>query len=638
MSELGWDFPASNFGEERGLDSSDIETFRGNPIASLGREIVQNSIDARRDSSRSVFVEFVSGRYPSESIPGRARLLEELDRCIAKARGNDGEQKKLESIRQVLSGETVSILRISDYGTTGLSHVFETSNSSDSGWKGLVRSSGMSAKTEGKLGSKGIGKFAVYVASALRMVFYSTRNESGEVGYEGVCRLRSADVPGSEGDWTSGIGYYSANERHEAIEGEISFQWSKAREPDDYGTDVYVIGFLEPEDWENDLLAEILKSFLASVYFGELSFQVNNLLVDKESLRLVLDNPALSGMKDAEVLLGQYDALAKGERFEIRIGSFGKVAELRLISYPSGQETGRALNSVIVIRRPFMRIRGYNWGTAFSAFSAVLLLEDGDFANELRRIENPKHDDWEFKRIENNQERKKLRGAFDELRAKVQEQIDEFLGKTDEDSLDFEGAGEYLADESGDSLRRVIQEEESGKELLTPMRPAKLANTDTYGPSDEGEAVLPDIGSVGDGEEDDALAPKGENAGSGSELHSSPEGGTTGSGDSAILKRERLKTMHMRLIVCDARKGEYRIFCIPEEDVENAEFAIERYDDSNSPTVLEIQECRLEGRHLSTDGKRVSGFSMRKGEKLVFELKVDAHEMISGVVDFYEVR
>ena len=638
MSDYQWDFPRTNFGEEKGLDSSDIETFRSNPIASLGREIVQNSIDARNGTSCSVFVEFVSDTHSSDLIPGRARIVEEIERCIAKAGGNDEERKKLENIKQALNSERMTVLRISDHGTTGLSKVFAVSDTSTSGWMGLVRSSGTSSKTEGKLGSKGIGKFAVYVVSNLRMVFYSTRNEEGEVGYEGVCRLRSAEVPGSEGDWTSGIGYYSASQKHEAIEGDIPFDWGCRRKEGDPGTDVYIIGFKEQEGWEAELIGEILKSFMAAVYHEELSFLVNGRLINKESLCSVLEDEILLEVDEREVLLGQYDALSKGDGFDISVQRFGKVARLFLTSYGPGQDYGRALNSVLVIRRPFMKIRKFNWGNAFSAFSAVLVLENGDFADRLRRIENPKHDYWEWQRIDDKKERKKLKGAFEELKGNVLAQIDAFLGKTEEDSLDFEGAGEYLADESGNSLRRVILDEESGKEILTAMRAVRLANTDTYGPSDDGEAVRPDIGTVGDGEDDDALAPEGRNKGSGSELHSSPEGGTAGTGDSAILKRDRLKTMRQRLVVRDARKGEYRVFCIPEEDVENAEMTIERYDDANKKSLLEISECRLNGVLLGADGKHVTGFSMKKGEPLVFELKVEAHEMISGVVGFYEVR
>ena len=54
---LTWRFPDNNYTNEYGLDTSDMETFKKNPIASLAREICQNSIDAS-DGTKPTLVEF----------------------------------------------------------------------------------------------------------------------------------------------------------------------------------------------------------------------------------------------------------------------------------------------------------------------------------------------------------------------------------------------------------------------------------------------------------------------------------------------------------------------------------------------------------------------------------------------------
>ena len=46
MSEKKWRFPDNNYTDEKGLDTSDMEIFKKDPIASLAREICQKSIDA----------------------------------------------------------------------------------------------------------------------------------------------------------------------------------------------------------------------------------------------------------------------------------------------------------------------------------------------------------------------------------------------------------------------------------------------------------------------------------------------------------------------------------------------------------------------------------------------------------------
>lgn len=46
MAEKMWRFPDNRYTDEKGLDTSDMETFKKDPVSSLAREICQNSIDA----------------------------------------------------------------------------------------------------------------------------------------------------------------------------------------------------------------------------------------------------------------------------------------------------------------------------------------------------------------------------------------------------------------------------------------------------------------------------------------------------------------------------------------------------------------------------------------------------------------
>jgi hypothetical protein len=57
--------------------------------------------------------------------------------------------------------------------------------SQKSPWYSLIHGSGMSEKQGMTGGSKGIGKYATFVNSAFRTVFYSTTTINHEVGYEG---------------------------------------------------------------------------------------------------------------------------------------------------------------------------------------------------------------------------------------------------------------------------------------------------------------------------------------------------------------------------------------------------------------------------------------------------------------------
>ena len=53
-----WYFPSTEGGQINSINNAGIETFRGNELDSLTREICQNSLDAVKDESQPVVVEF----------------------------------------------------------------------------------------------------------------------------------------------------------------------------------------------------------------------------------------------------------------------------------------------------------------------------------------------------------------------------------------------------------------------------------------------------------------------------------------------------------------------------------------------------------------------------------------------------
>ena len=77
-----WNFPILN-GLLTGADGgSSASNFRGDPIKSIGKENLQNPIDARQDERRPVKVEFSVFSIPSAQFPGR----DDLERAINQAK------------------------------------------------------------------------------------------------------------------------------------------------------------------------------------------------------------------------------------------------------------------------------------------------------------------------------------------------------------------------------------------------------------------------------------------------------------------------------------------------------------------------------------------------------------------------
>jgi len=77
-----WIFPESNTMHRIGIGESGIETFRGSPISSLVREICQNSLDAVKDKSKPVRVEFEFFEILADEFPDKNNLMNTFEQCV----------------------------------------------------------------------------------------------------------------------------------------------------------------------------------------------------------------------------------------------------------------------------------------------------------------------------------------------------------------------------------------------------------------------------------------------------------------------------------------------------------------------------------------------------------------------------
>ncbi len=231
MSEKGWQFPDNNCTNNYGLEDAGTETFAGDSDGGLAREICQNSIDANQRKGKPTRVEFKKFTIPTRSIPGWKELRDEIIECFEYKGSDAKEGSQLKYLLDTINKEKIDCLRISDFNTTGLVGIMDDEN--DSPFYLLTKGSGTSDKSEGNGGSKGIGKYACFVASDLNTVFYSTKayNEEKhreEKGYIGISKLRSRSKhePGRPNLMTMGTGYYAINEDNAPFKDELSIDKS----------------------------------------------------------------------------------------------------------------------------------------------------------------------------------------------------------------------------------------------------------------------------------------------------------------------------------------------------------------------------------------------------------------------------
>jgi hypothetical protein len=190
-------FAENTADEGEGLSDSGIETYRDDPFPAIARETVQNSRDAHDGSGKPVKVEFDRLTISAAQFPDRESFLSSARSClnIARAEKNDKEIAFFEQAVAVLESNSIRVLKIADYNTKGLRG--PCTSLPPTPFYALVKSSGSSVKDDQAAGgSFGIGKSAVYSASDLQTVFYSTAyhcNDSGSTKFlcQGKTKFRS---------------------------------------------------------------------------------------------------------------------------------------------------------------------------------------------------------------------------------------------------------------------------------------------------------------------------------------------------------------------------------------------------------------------------------------------------------------
>ena len=426
----GWNFPSNNDAGITGISDAGIETFRGAPYKSLAREICQNSLDAYLIKDEPVRVEFDLFSYKSELLPGYNDLREVLKSC--KDFSKDNEYKKginfFDNALKVINSKEVNILRVSDYNTTGLMGSDKNNNSE---WINLIKGSGMSNKEGGAGGSFGIGKSAPFACSSLRTVFYSTLDKKGKVAYQGVSRLASCNL---NGYITQGIGYYGKKEGNTPIYKQINIEDKYIRK--ESGTDIYILGFNVEKNWEIEILSSILDGFLVSIWKGLLEVQISSdILLNKNTLDTIINTykEQLGGnIKD-------YYKVLTSEKHTVKKWNFHGLGEVELYLLKSEG----LCRKVSMSRSTGMKIFEQNRLSTYIEFAGVLILCGQALNSFFRDMETPKHDKWEPKRTDNKNAEKYKK----ELYRTIKDYVNELQQLDDNEELDVDGLGEYLADE-----------------------------------------------------------------------------------------------------------------------------------------------------------------------------------------------
>ena len=637
---LTWRFPDNNYTNEYGLDTSDMETFKKNPIASLAREICQNSIDAS-DGTKPTLVEFHLFHVQRENIPGIDELNDEIKQCYAYKKDSEKEGKALSQMLKAINKKEIPCLRISDFHTTGIEGAKE--NLRDTPFYNLTKGSGVSDKAAGCGGSKGIGKFASFVVSSFNTVFYSTLAKDTRA-YIGISKLRSRPFAKDKDLLTMGIGYYGRNDKNYPILSDFHLDPEFERQEGKLGTDVFIIGFKDPQDWQDQVISKVLDSFMVAIVRGELAIKVGDIAVSQSTLKNVLrDDNLLNSCSKYEKrrIVSQYELLQGGDGVsskEIEINGQNR-ATIYLKRYPA-EEADKASNQCVMVRYPYMQIKYQRLGSAHN-LSGLCIIENTELNKRLRETENPQHTDWELRRLDDDKNRKR---ETREMKKMLEEGINAFVLETLKDpnakSSDLEGAGEYLPVQDIEGNTQNVINTNTISLVSQPIKRVKNNSPKVEKSGENGEGLEFTNGSAGGNTEGRVPKSKKDEKPDPSDDTDNPpsQGGIDPSRRGRALRRVPLSGIRFKTLVQGQNNDQYACLFEATSDVKNCEFAIKMWGEGSDRYDVKIVKASVNGKECLIKDGVVTGFSLKKGERYRVDYQVETKEKFASEVILYAYR
>lgn len=629
-----WKFIENGYGNESSLDSTDIETFKKDPIASIARELCQNSIDARI-GEEPVIVDFKSFYLETKKLPGINELKNEIFMCRNSYEVNNKYYKKFDQMLSHLNREQVLCLRISDFNTKGLEGV--KSNDRNKSFYYLTKGNGLTTKDNATSGgSKGIGKFASFVASDIQTVFYSTLNEQEEMGYLGISKLASRLLDPETGMCTTGYGYYCKSEKVLPILEELTLDNSFKRIST--GTDVYIIDFRAEENWKYSIASKVLDSFMVAINNCDLEVNIDDIKINKENLKDIVYCNAIPE-SERKNIIEQYILLNDETVFKktVDIKTYGKV-EIILKDFNKKEEY-LATNKCIMIRYPYMKITDMKIPFA-KPCSAMCIIGKNELNSILRSVENPQHTDWEPNRIQDDIEfRREIKRIIREIRNQVQLFANECLLTGDDVELDVDGASDYLANNEFSENIGDFAVDKCEKPKIINSRKATLTNNAGDEENDNSSSNIIDVGTVTD-EGEETNSTDGHNQGTGGQLHEgeNKSQGFSVDGTDEILRNVNLNGIRSKILVLDKDLGKYLVSFTSIYDEKNCDLELFYLDDNGSKYKPRIKKCYINGEEVKANNNKVREFSIHKNKKYKFEMFTDMNDIYVCEVKIYANR
>lgn len=401
--KLKWYFPPLMGGNDNdSSNGSGIDLFTTDPLGNLAREIIQNSLDARRGIDPVVVELCEFETESSESIPCYKELEEHIIKWIE---GNPAEESvavdhelqfHLRALKALQSQNKMRWLRASDFNTKGLDGIDDPDNKRKP-WYLFVKANGQNAKGALSGGSKGLGKNAIFANSDIHTIIVETMSTAGRASI-GIAKLSSIenDPKNPSPDKTRGVGYLTAADSQFAppILDALNLQEGYCRT--ELGTDLFVPCFTAEKDWVKQIITEAVFSFLPAFKDGDLVLRIKTLVgevieISRENLSQVVGDDRYIDKKRKKDLRTYWNVLSSEKTMKIPFNKKPGFEMTLLVRGDSNDYTNKVLAYRFGTK---MRVCAVPGVSAYTNFTGILLIQGNEICARLRSLEDATHSKW----------------------------------------------------------------------------------------------------------------------------------------------------------------------------------------------------------------------------------------------------
>ena len=437
---IGWSFASNNGGIIDGFNNGAIDSFAGNRLSSVVREIIQNSLDAQKNKSEPVRLSFNLAEISKDDFDGFQQIEPHLIKSYAMAKSQslshviDYFKTALGAVR---SKSKVQILCVHDYNTTGITGDLDKAYGP---YAALIKGTGMSQKPgAGSLGSFGHGSKAPFSYSKIRSIFYYTKiinkKNNPEERFQGKSILQTHESPYEKGVYTQGTGFYGIKENQRPLINSDIPYWAKSLRENitkDTGTSIFIPFTQYTSDLFPETRITIIANFFFAIRTGALEVTVDDKLINKDNVEdWYYDCKSSLATEQDEIDVNHVQNCFKSIATVITpdfsgkldISGFGEIQWFLRIEDELEKKVGIARSSGMLITRRAPRLEIFRNVKPFDMFVCVT---DKEGSNTLKRLENPTHDNFEFDRITSVTERAEIESKYNRFKKEIRDLINTY--------------------------------------------------------------------------------------------------------------------------------------------------------------------------------------------------------------------